>query len=61
LVIQGQKDEYATAEHCLEISEAIVPPAQTVILDDCGHFPHLEKPTELLALIQEFLITHLKD
>lgn len=61
LVIQGQKDEYATAEHCLEIGDAIGPWASTVILDHCGHFPHLEKPSELLTVIRDFLTTRLQD
>jgi pimeloyl-ACP methyl ester carboxylesterase len=61
LVIQGREDEYATVQHCREIAEAVGSSCVCVLLDHCGHFPHLEKSKEVLALIQDFLTMRMKD
>jgi 3-oxoadipate enol-lactonase len=34
---------------------ALVPGAQFAVLDDAGHFPHLQAPASLARLVREFL------
>ena len=54
LAIQGRTDQYGTLAQIDEIENRIYAPLERVILDDCGHSPHLEKPDETLAAITEF-------
>ena len=30
---------------------------EEVVLDDCGHSPHIEKPAEFSAQLQQFLLS----
>lgn len=55
LAIQGAADEYATEGHLWEITNQIGPNAKPVLLENCGHFPHREKPKEVIEMITEFL------
>lgn len=54
LAIQGRDDPYGTLAQITEIEERIYSPVETVILEGCGHAPHLEKPQETHAAIIEF-------
>ncbi|UWR13114.1 alpha/beta hydrolase [Sulfitobacter mediterraneus] len=56
LAIQGRDDPYGTLAQIQEIEDRIYSPLDTLILDDCGHAPHLEKPQETLAEIAEFCV-----
>lgn len=60
LAIQGRNDEYGTLDQISEIEGRIYSPLETVILDDCGHAPHLEKPDETCAAIADFCATLLR-
>jgi pimeloyl-ACP methyl ester carboxylesterase len=54
LVIQGEHDEYGT----LAQVEAIIrhlPGAETLVLQECGHSPHREKPEKTLTAITKFV------
>lgn len=54
LVVQGLEDQYAT----LAQVEAIVSQARhgwKLLVENCGHTPHLERPAELLQLMQAFI------
>lgn len=55
LIIQGKQDEYATEAHCMSIAQLIGKHAKHVLIDDCGHFPHKENPTDITATIHSFL------
>ena len=57
LAIQGRDDAYGTLDQISEIEERIYSPVETLILDDCGHAPHLEKPDETLQGISDFCAT----
>ncbi|NNE51194.1 MAG: alpha/beta hydrolase [Sulfitobacter sp.] len=54
LAIQGRNDPYGTLAQITEIEERIYSPIETLILRDCGHAPHFEKPEETDAAIAEF-------
>lgn len=53
LVISGKQD-IVPLWTSQEIKEAI-PHAEMVVLEECGHFPYIEKPDELFNHIQRFL------
>ena len=54
LAIQGRDDPYGTLAQIAEIEDRIYSPVETLILENCGHAPHLEKPEETLSAIAEF-------
>lgn len=54
LAIQGRNDPYGTLAQIAEIEDRIYSPVETLVLDDCGHAPHLEHPDETRAAIVEF-------
>ncbi len=54
LAVQGTADPYGTLAQIAEIESRIYSPLETLIIEDCGHAPHLEKPTETDAAIVEF-------
>lgn len=55
LILQGKQDQYATEQHLKDIVSAIGSQAQGKMLEQVGHFPHLEKPEMLVSIIQQFL------
>ena len=54
LAIQGRDDPYGTLAQVTEIENRIYSPVETLILDNCGHAPHLEHPSLTQAAIVEF-------
>jgi len=54
LQIQGRDDEYGTVEQLTRIEQALGGSVETLLLDACGHAPHLERAEETLAAIGEF-------
>lgn len=54
LQIQGRDDEYGTIEQLNRIENRVSSQVTTLLLDDCGHAPHLERPKETLAAINDF-------
>ena len=56
LVVWGRYDELADPTGADRLGKTI-PGAQTVIIDDCGHMPQLEKPEEFNRVVREFLMT----
>jgi pimeloyl-ACP methyl ester carboxylesterase len=54
LLIQGLDDEFATMEQVDRI-QTVVPWAQRLELQDCGHAPHREQPQIVLDAIATFL------
>ncbi len=57
LSIQGAEDAYGTPEQIAAIERA-VPHAVTMLLADLGHFPHLEAPERIAAILADFLTPH---
>jgi len=54
LVIQGENDEYGTLAQVQAIQRR-VPAAQALILPDCRHSPHRERPDLTLTAISSFV------
>ena len=55
LVIQGRDDDFGTLEQVDAIVQGVGGPAETLVLDHCGHIPHREKPGEVLAAVTRFI------
>jgi pimeloyl-ACP methyl ester carboxylesterase len=55
LLIQGSDDAYGTLRQ-LDLIEAGVPGSvERLVLEGCGHAPHLERPTETLRAVTHFV------
>jgi len=54
LVLQGRDDEYGTLRQVNAIAAGVTH-ADTVVIDRCGHAPHIERPDEVLDATGEFL------
>lgn len=53
LVVWGAQDAIVPLE-CGRFYQEAIPGAQLKVMEDCGHFAHLERPAELAGLVQEF-------
>lgn len=53
LALHGDADEYGSEAFPRRITEQCSSPMR--MLEDCGHVPHREKPTEVLALVTAFV------
>ncbi len=54
LAIQGKDDQYGTVKHINAIRHH-VNHAETYLIDDCRHSPHLEQPEKVLDIITQFI------
>jgi pimeloyl-ACP methyl ester carboxylesterase len=57
LAVQGTCDEYGTLAQ-VEGIRARAPHAEVVVLDDCGHSPHRDRPEALTAAVIDFISRH---
>jgi pimeloyl-ACP methyl ester carboxylesterase len=55
LVIQGADDEYGTARQVEAIAAGVSGPVKTLVLDACGHAPHLEQRDRVMEACAAFL------
>jgi pimeloyl-ACP methyl ester carboxylesterase len=55
LVIQGEDDEYGTARQVEAIVGPVGGPARALLLSECGHAPHRDRPEAVLAATVDFL------
>lgn len=55
LVIQGQDDEYGTLAQIETLETRSYSPVERLVIDGCGHAPHLEQPDLVRAEITGFL------
>ena len=55
LVIQGEDDHYGSVAQVTAIARQVSGPAETLMVPDCGHSPHLEKPEEVLDAMANFI------
>jgi pimeloyl-ACP methyl ester carboxylesterase len=53
-VIWGREDRLAPVEHA-DAFEAAVPHAQVHVLERCGHYPQIERPSRVTELLEELL------
>ncbi len=54
LALQGDKDQYATDQHLWDIQKAITN-CKAYIIPNCGHFPHVSQPKQVLEKILNFI------
>ena len=59
LAIQGTDDPYGTPAQLTAIQEKVVH-ADTRLIPDCGHAPHLQQPDRVLTDMSAFIRTHLE-
>ena len=53
LFIQGSDDQYGTSKQ-LDLIQSRFQNGTTLLLDDCGHHPHLEKTENVISTISQF-------
>ena len=58
LALHGDADEYGSSACPRAIVEGVGGPAQMALLANCGHMPHREHESTVLAQLQAFLATH---
>ncbi len=54
LLIWGDHDRMFPKEHALAYQRSI-PAAKLLIVPECGHVPHIEKPDAFAAALEDFL------
>ncbi|MDX1393347.1 MAG: alpha/beta hydrolase [Gemmatimonadota bacterium] len=55
LVIQGEDDDFGTRAQVEAIVGGVAGPVESVLIPDCGHAPHRDRPDVLLETIAGFL------
>ena len=55
LVIQGANDQYGTTLQVRAIQDRCRGPLTAIVLDDCGHSPHVDQPELTMDAIRKFL------
>jgi pimeloyl-ACP methyl ester carboxylesterase len=55
LLVQGEQDEYGTLRQLDAIEAGCSGPVRRVVLPDCGHAPHRDKPEQTLAAMVLFV------
>jgi pimeloyl-ACP methyl ester carboxylesterase len=55
LLIQGVDDEYGTLAQLDAVESGVDGPVERLILDDCGHSPHLDRPEPVLRAVTRFV------
>ena len=55
LLIQGEDDQYGTREQLRKIEAGCEGPVRTVMLEACGHSPHLDRAERVLEVMKEFV------
>ncbi|MEM7256281.1 MAG: alpha/beta hydrolase [Pseudomonadota bacterium] len=54
LGIQGREDQYGTLAQLTEIEQRSYAPFESLIIEHCGHSPHIEQPQQTLDAIVDF-------
>jgi pimeloyl-ACP methyl ester carboxylesterase len=55
LLIQGADDQYGTREQIRKIEAGCRGPVRTVLLENCGHTPHLDQPERTIEAMKGFV------
>jgi pimeloyl-ACP methyl ester carboxylesterase len=55
LLIQGRDDEYGTLAQLEAIERGATGPVRRLVLDECGHSPHLSQPARTLEATASFI------
>jgi 2-hydroxy-6-oxonona-2,4-dienedioate hydrolase len=54
LLVWGEQDRMIPLQYSKEYDE--IPKSELVVIRNCGHLPHIEKPIEFSKIIQDFLL-----
>jgi pimeloyl-ACP methyl ester carboxylesterase len=60
LIIQGEKDEYATSAQLESIGAHISGPVEVELLPNCAHSPHFQDKERVLMRMNQFIATLLR-
>lgn len=60
LVLHGENDQYGSLQQPQRFYRLTQGAKKLKVLKDCGHFPHLEKQTEVLNAVHAFLDVYLR-
>jgi pimeloyl-ACP methyl ester carboxylesterase len=55
LIVQGADDPYGSAAQIERAREVAYCPVEALLLERCGHSPHLDRPEATLAAVAEFV------
>jgi pimeloyl-ACP methyl ester carboxylesterase len=55
LIIQGRDDEYGTLRQVEAVAAGVAGRAETLLLDECGHSPHIDRASEVITAAAGFL------
>lgn len=55
LVVQGEDDAYGTLRQVDAVMTQVSGPAESLLLEHCGHSPHSERPDEVLEAAARFV------
>ena len=55
LVVQGADDEYGTLRQVDAVEAGLAGPVERLVLEDCGHAPHVDRPDDVLPVIAAFV------
>ncbi len=55
LLIQGRQDEYGTEGQLEAIERQVAGPVESLLLDECGHSPHLAQPEAVVDATVKFV------
>jgi pimeloyl-ACP methyl ester carboxylesterase len=55
LLIQGLRDEYGTKKQVDAIASAMAGHAETLVLDQSGHTPHVDQRSTVEAVMADFI------
>jgi pimeloyl-ACP methyl ester carboxylesterase len=55
LVVQGEDDAYGTLRQVDAVVTQVSGPAESLLLEHCGHSPHSEQPDEVLEAAARFV------
>lgn len=56
LLLQGENDPYASQQHLLDIARHMGSNARAVLIENCGHMPHLQAKEKTLQLMVDFIL-----
>lgn len=57
LLIQGEEDEYGTLRQIDAIARQVAGRVERLVLPECGHSPHRDRPDEVLSAVTAFVQT----
>jgi pimeloyl-ACP methyl ester carboxylesterase len=60
LAVQGKDDEYGTVNQVNSILNNVSGPAESLLIENCGHIPHFQAEEKVLNKMTEFILKYSK-